>query len=241
VKRTSKPFKTMGRKPPSGLRARVIRDAEFSRRLRQACDAASQAPAGHGRLTWIQRVLQKKFDESVSLETVRKWFAGEVKPRPEKLKKLAQLLEVDHAWLSLGVDPDLQPRDHQARNARVDGSINLVAGLIQMDGGSIAFPDEADKEALKNHIDLHAIIKGAKYDFHISPGEVDGRKVKFAVPANCGAAIVLGLIKRAFIVEIVEITPELISTGARRGGSFEVLIELGKSNPRKIESFKSRL
>ena len=226
--------------PPSSS-ARIVRDAEFARRLDQACDSFAQVPSGHGRLTWVQRELENRMDLSVSLETVRKWFAGEAKPRQEKLPKIAEMLQVDVAWLSLGVDPDMQIRGRPMRNPLADGPARIVAGLIQMDGGQVTFPEETDKEAQKNHVHLRAIIKGAKYDLHASPGKVDGRKVKFSVPANSGAVIVLGLIRQGFAIEIVEITPELIAAGTRRDGSIEVLIDPHKSKLRKIESFRNRL
>lgn len=219
---------------------RIIRDPAFAKRFEQACDSHTLVPAKHsGRLTWIQRQLASRFKEDVSVETVRKWFAGEAKPRPDKMGKLAQLLEVDVAWLSLGIDPDMQPRERRMRNAMVDGAVNLVAGLIQMDGGFPAFPEESDKLATKNHVDLHAIIKGAKYDFHVSLGEPEGRKVRFVVPTNTDSVIVLGVVKQGFSIEILEITSDMISEGERHGGSIELMVDATKAS--KIESFKARL
>jgi len=221
---------------------RVIRDPEFAKRLSQACDGYTHVPPLHsGRLTWVQRELLSRFKEDVSVETVRKWFAGEAKPRPDKLAKLAQLLEVDVAWLSLGINPDLEPRERKARNAMADGAVNLVAGLIQMDGGYPAFPEEGDKAAQKNHVDLHAIIRGAKYDIHVSLGELDGRNIRFVVPTTYESVLVLGVVKRGFKIEIFEITPEVIAaSGERRGGSIEVILDEVEARLRKIESFKSR-
>lgn len=217
---------------------RVIRDAEFAARLEQACDSHQYIPPKHsGRLSWIQRELERRFDMRVTVESISKWFMGESKPRPKKLEKLAELLEVDVAWLSLGVNPALQPREQRIRNAMVDGAVNLVAGLIQMDGGHPAFPEEAQH---KNHVDLHAIIKGAKYDFHVSLAQERSGELRFTVPANYESMVVLGVVKRGFTIEIYEIPHEVIAEGGRRGGSVDV-VSAGGEGLRRIESFAERV
>lgn len=38
----------------------------------------------------------------VSAETVRKWFAGEAKPKGDRVRHLASILEVDWIWLEMG-------------------------------------------------------------------------------------------------------------------------------------------
>lgn len=222
---------------------RVIRDPLFARRLEQACESHPHVPPLHsGRQTWIQRELLSRFNEEISVETVRKWLAGEARPIQARMGKLAQLLEVDVAWLSLGIDPALEPRERRARNAMADGAVNLVAGLIQMHGGHPAFPDEADTLAQKHNVDLHAIIRGGKYDIHVSLGEEDGDRLRFTVPTTHEFVVVLGVVLRGFAVEIFEITPELIeAAGQRRGGSITVAVKPGDHGLRRIESFRSRL
>jgi len=163
---------------------------------------------------------------------VRKWFAGEAMPRPDKTALLAELLMVDVAWLQIGVDPDMAPRDRKIRNAQADGAVNAVAGFIQMDGGHPAFPKESGA------VDLHAIIRGAKYDFHISTADAAGH---FHVPLENEELIVLG-VKRAegFCMDIYELTPDLIEAhGVRRGGSIEVAVP--PKELRRVESFSNRL
>jgi len=217
---------------------RVIRDAEFAKRLTLASDGHPMVPPLHsGRLTWVVRELKSRFDEDISVETARKWFHGEAKPRPDKVAKLAQLLEVDVGWLSLGIDATMQPRERKIRNAIADGAVNVVAGLIQMDGGYPAFPTEAETV-----VDLHAIIKGAKYDFHVSSGVIDGRQIEFSVPRECGPSVlVLGVIKRGFNIEIAEIPGELIETATRRGATATVTMTEAEFKKHRIESFAKRL
>lgn len=221
---------------------RVIRDAAFAERLSQACDAFTHVPPKNsGRLTWIKRELFKRFKIRVSVETVRKWFSGEAKPRPEKLNRIAQLLEVDVAWLSLGVHQDSVGRERRARNAVANGAVNLVAGLIQLDGGHPAFPEADSKDLKRAHVDLHAIIKGAQYDIHVSLGEPEGRTVRFLVPPKTNEMLVLGVVRRGLSFDIFEITPDMISKGTSTAGAIEVPVSDSEIKKRRIESFANRI
>jgi len=218
---------------------KVIRDAGYAQRLTLACDRSDHCPPLHqGRLVWIMNELGKQFDVDVTTETVRKWLHGEAKPRLDKNNKLAELLRVDPVWLYQGIDPALSPREKKARNAMADGAVNLIAGFIQMDGGSPAFPDEGDKRAARDNVDLYAIIKGGSYAIHVCLGaEVDGA-YHFPVPLNHEHVVVLGVIRDGFSVMVTELTAEIIAEhGGRRGGAIDVVlpeIEL-------IESFSRRL
>lgn len=218
---------------PRTYSQRVARDNPFAKRLDTACDANAHCPAmHHGRLTWIQRELQSRYDVSVSVETVRKWCAGESQPRPDKTAMLAEILQVDVAWLQLGIDPDIPVRERKVRNAVADGAVNLIAGLIRMDGGQPAFPNDGGT------VDLHAIIQGAKYDFHIATADATG---KFHIPVDHDKAIVLGIERGdGFRVAIYELTTGIIDTyGKWNGGSIEV--EVPREMLRRIESFGDRI
>lgn len=208
---------------------RIIRDPEFAKRLDSACTATGLCPPLHkGRLTWLQNELKRRFKEEVSVETVRKWFAGEAKPRQDKVAKLAELLQVDMSWLSLGVDKGLAPREMKAKGREINGAVNLVAGLIEMDGGHAAFAESG------SGADLHAIIKGAKYDFVIVVAE----EGVYRVPAKTDA-VVLGVQKDGFSIKLVEISEEALSRGTHRGGVVEV--KTSARGLRVVESFTQRL
>lgn len=220
-------------KPATTTPPKVIRHPEFAKRLDSACDSIGHCPPKHkGRQSWVMRELKTRFKEEVTPETVRKWFAGEAMPRPDKTALLAEMLMVDVAWLQIGVDPDMTPRDRKARNAVADGAVNAVAGFIQMDGGHPAFPKGG------HPVDLHAIIRGAKYDFHICTADADGH---FHVPVDNEELIVLGVTRgEGFCLEIYELTPDVIEKhGNRRGGSIEVTVPTKKL--RRVESFSNRL
>lgn len=213
--------------------SRPILHPEFARRLNQACDQHPHCPPLHrGRLGWVREQLAKA-GGTASNETVRKWLEGENKPRQEKGVLLAQILEVDDAWLLLGYAPEMSPREHKARNAEADGATNLIAGFIRMDGGHPAFPDE------DGPVHLHAIIRGAKYDLHVALGDVDGSSVRFFVPPLYADMTVLGVVREGFSIDVFELTPEIIEQyGTRRGGSIEVEVE--GSTLQRIETFSQR-
>ena len=213
---------------------RIIRDPEFAKRIESACDANGLCPPLHkGRLTWVQAELKRHFKEEVSVETVRKWFAGEAKPRPEKVAMLAQLLQVDVSWLSLGVDKGMAPRELKARGREIDGAVNIVAGLIEMDGGHAAFASESEQ---KRGIDIHAIIKGAKYDIHVTVQE----DAMYRVPPKRDGVLVLGVLKTGMTLTVVEISDEVIEkAGNHRGGMIE--LRASAKGLRKVESFGTRL
>ena len=226
-------------------RSRIIRDPAFAERLKSACDRNPMVPPLHGgRLVWVRDEMLKRFAITVSTETVRKWFWGEAKPRPAKTAHLAEMLGVDVAWLQIGVDPEMAPRERRARNALADGVVNLVAGLIQTDGGTPAFPEEGDKRAVVDSVDIYAIIKGANYALHIAMGRRrEDAGVQFALPVGHENVIVLGVLRDGGQVAIYELTSELIAEhGVRRGSS--ALVTLGEADMaelRKIESFSQRL
>ena len=212
--------------------ARVIRDPGFAHRFNQACDAHRECPAlHHGRLAWVRDEFENRFKEKVSIETVRKWSIGETKPYAGRMELLAQLLEVPVEWLHLGAEHGVSARERKARNAMASGAANLIAGLIQLDGGHPAFPEQ------DGPVDLHAIIKGAKYDFHVSLGDDDGR---FLVPVDHEGVIVLGVVRHGFSFEIYEIPVEVIDQyGERKGRALEVTVDLSTLN--RIEGFDRRI
>lgn len=139
---------------------RIIRDPEFARRLDSACDASGLCPPLHkGRLTWVQHELKRHFKEEVSVETVRKWFAGEAKPRQDKVAKLAKLLQVDVSWLSLGVEDGI---------FRVPAKRNgLVVLGIQKKGFTVEVYGLAD-----SLIEKHGSYRGGMVEAKVQPSRL---------------------------------------------------------------------
>jgi len=132
-------------------------DPEFAKRLKTAVSNHREAPQLHGQQKWLRERIEQKFGKTLSPEAIRRYFAGDNKPRPNIIQMIAGALNVDAAWLTYGTNPaqsDIASRQHKAL---AGGATNLIAGMIQLNGGHIAFP-----EAGETSIDLYAIIGGAQ-------------------------------------------------------------------------------
>jgi len=212
----------------------IVRDPAFATRLEHACDVHPHCPAlNYGRLQWLRKQLHSQ-GVDVSYETIRKWLKGEARPLPARGEKLAKVLDVDDVWLLMGHNSGMDLKERRVRNAIADGVVNVVAGLIQMDGGNPAFP-ESDEV-----IDLHAIIRGAKYDFHIVSGTVSDGLFHGSIPSKHTNIVVLGVVREGFSFQIFELADEVISEhGKLHGGSTELAAPVESLN--RIESFAHRL
>jgi hypothetical protein len=195
-------------------------DKGFAKRLNTACDGHPHIPPyGHGRQTWIKEKLD------VSHEAVRKWFTGESRPRPSKMKDLSRTLEVDEAWLALGIAPDMQPHERRARNVAAEGAVHTTMGLVQMNGGHCAFPDDRDPRAA--FVDFYAIIRGQQMAFHISLAQqISEGQYKFIIPREFDQCTIIGLIHVFPLrVHAIRMNFDLIERHkVRRGGYFEVTV-----------------
>jgi hypothetical protein len=209
---------------------------EFAARMEQACEGNPNIPEkNYGRLGWFADQLETRFGTVVTQETVRKWFNGEVYPRKQKLVQLAQIMQVDEAWLALGKMNAVPEKERKAQNASAGGLVNVIAGLIQIGGGMPSFPTKPGV------IDLNAIIKGALYSFHVATGlERDG-DVRFAVPVDARESIVLGVIYLGDLTfQVYELDwSNIESVGKRKSGHW--LVDKSAANWRRITSFAERL
>lgn len=141
--------------------SKVVRHKDFAKRIEIACENHPHAPSGHGRQIWLKNTLEENFSEIVSREAVRKWFAGESRPKPKLMSIVARALAVDEAWLALGMTPTATPTEKRKQNALAAGAVNLVAAQIQLAGGHIAFPENADQ------YDINAIIRGKSHSIAV--------------------------------------------------------------------------
>ena len=153
-----------------------VAGTSFSQRLSQACDDSQIVPEyGKGRQVAIAKRLE------VTQEAVRKWFAGEAIPRPEKMRELSEYLEVDVPWLALGIKPEIDRNDRRRLRGALEGAVHLVAGLIMMEGGHCAFPSEKDPNGTR--VDIYAIMRGTQMAIHVSLGrEVSEGRYTFKIP-----------------------------------------------------------
>lgn len=203
----------------------IIRDKAFAKRLEIACEGNPHCPTDQyrGKQKWVYDNLLEQFAIKVSPEAVRRWFSGEMRPRPKTIAALARLLEVDLGWLTLGTAPDMAPKERKARNAVADGSVNLVAGLIQMHGGHVAFPEDS-----KAGVDIFAIISGKQYEIQVKLArDLGDDMLRFMVGLDATDRIVIGVIpsEEGFGVRLLRITSEIIDSNPPRGDFREILIE----------------
>jgi hypothetical protein len=221
----------------------------FGKRLTHACDNHPECPPlHHGRLVWMVENLKKRFDATISTEAARKWLAGEGLPRPRRISMLAELLLVDEAWLSIGDKSDDAADHRSARNATAGGSVNLIAGLIELHGGRVAFPEPDSKNA--KDTDIIAIIKGASYNFKIALGHSSGGKsFIFQIPPGYRDVFVLGLAEVGPLHwDVLELDTDTITkhkqnkggyveiTATRRGSSYSV----AGDRLRQLSGFRER-
>ncbi len=197
-----------------------MRNKSFAQRLNTACDGHPHIPSyGQGRQTWIKEQLD------VSHEAVRKWFTAESRPRPEKMKALARVLEVDEAWLALGITPDLTPVEQKVRNAEAEEAVNVVTGLLQMNGSRCAFPSEKDPNA--GYVDVYSIQRGVQLAIHVSLAKVVAAgQLKFVIPKEYEYCRVIGVVHaRPNRVHLLNMTHDMIDKyKTRKGGFFEIIV-----------------
>lgn len=205
------------------IKPRVIRDKAFAKRLEVACEGHPHCPTDQyrGKQKWLYEGLESEFGVKVSAEAVRKWFSGESRPRPKVMSYIARLLEVDEAWLSLGITPDLTPREQKQRNAIADGAVNLVAGMIQMGGGHIAFPED-------DAADIYAIIAGKQVSLDVVlPFALGKDQFRLTIADKLDKKLIIAVMpQHEFYFRVLMITPEIVKTeGQRRGDFWELIIE----------------
>lgn len=219
-------------------------DKAFAQRVNTACDQNPHIPAyGMGRQTWVKEKM------GVSHEAVRKWFLGESRPRPEKLAQLAAVLECDEAWLALGKKGDLDPREKRARSLNIEGAVNVVTGLLQLNGANTAFP--GDKDPAASYVDVYAINRGVQLAIHVALGKQGPPgQFKFTIPREYELCKVIGVVHaRANRVHLLNMDHEMLAKYAqRKGGFYEVNLAYnegaywsGADKWTKIESFSKDL
>lgn len=161
----------------------------FHQRLKAACDQQQQIVPeyGYGRQVFFARKLK------VTQEAVRKWFTGEARPRPDKMKRLSVLLEVDEAWLALGVEPEVDRREKRRIGDKTDGAIYLLYGMFMLAGGHCAFPSDADPR--REFVDFYAIIRAMQMAVHVSVGRETTKGVyEFILPQQYAEVRCLGVV-----------------------------------------------
>lgn len=134
---------------------------EFTERLNLACDRAAHIPPhGKGR----QEVIRNHF--KLAPEAVSKWFKSVSVPKPDRMRELADFLGVEHTWLALGTDPDMDRRQRKMHAKESEGAAHLVWGLISLAGGHCGVP--ANNDPRKDYVDFDVVMMGSAFPVHVA-------------------------------------------------------------------------
>lgn len=216
---------------------------QFAARLNQAADNDPNCPPKfHGQLTYVVKQMSNR-GKPVTIETVRKWFGGETVPSNDKAVVLADIFQVDFAWLSGGEQDVNSSTQRKAHSSLASAAANVLAGVITMDGGHPAFPVDDDARARRDGVDLYAVIRGVNYSFQAVAGEADGDQLVFQLPANRGMVLVIGVVRRAENqFDFYELDADILGQGTKRlRGLMEIKLANGDPALRKIKTFSQRL
>jgi transcriptional regulator with XRE-family HTH domain len=152
----------------------------FAKRLAQACDDSKVVPpAFQGRQRYISDQLK------VAPEAVSKWFKGVAKPRDDKMAVLAQLLNVDQAWLAYGDEPELSRPERKSFAREAEGAVHLVMGMVKLAGGQTGVPPRGDPRG--EYVDFYATANGEAQPVHVSLArEVEPDRYEVLLPREHG-------------------------------------------------------
>lgn len=193
---------------------------DFHRRLTQACDDNPNIPPyGHGRQVWVAKKV------NVTQEAVRKWFTGEARPRTDKMRLIANLLEVDEAWLALGIAPEMDRKEKRDHHARIDGAVHLLFGMFSLAGGHCAFPSEKDSRS--SYVDFYVIIRGAQLAVHVCVGRETSRgQYEFVIPHEHQHVVCIGVIPQSGMrFNLIDLKDELVEAHkSKKGGDYSVTV-----------------
>lgn len=186
------------------------------------CIQGARRPNTAG-LGWIQKEMRTR-DVRVSLETVRKWLAGEGRPRPDKMDTLAKVLNVDVHWLTHGTRPDVAANLGEARENVSNAAVMYMAGLIGLSGAQVAFVDDDDPQSANTH--FFAIHNGRHRRFFVVAGvKTTSGTMRFTLPVSHEKTTLIGLVKMPSIRVGVYVIPEEVAAKfARVRGDFAELV-----------------
>lgn len=120
---------------------------EFAYRLNQAAEGHPLAPpTPFGRQSWLREKLIKEANLKVSHNSLSKWFNGMSTPRPDNIRAIAQVLSVDEVWLGSGRKPLAPASERKSDHIKARGGVLALAGMIEMFGGRVTFPDDAARD-----------------------------------------------------------------------------------------------
>lgn len=134
-------------------------DDGFAQRLERACVRSKEVPRyGKG----VQRFLAERL--GVSESAIGKYFEGRARPVPKLMTRLAAILNVDEAWLSLGIGVGAMPTAYQYSEKAGAGAY-LAFGIFMSAGYQCEFVKEPGP------VDFYAIKAGKRLDISVTLGQ----------------------------------------------------------------------
>jgi len=187
----------------------------FQSRLNQACRENLEVPEkGRGQQTYIAERM------NVSQEAVRKWLSGDSQPKPAAMRKLAQLLGVDHVWLALGTDnQELERR--KISLGKANAAHYALIGFLIESGYSCAPPDQED-----GLVDIEAIGHGVYKSIIVRTAESEDDRLSVSFPAAAMDLATITAVRRnssSFAFDFVWFTSEIfLKSGYRQGNDIHL-------------------
>lgn len=216
----------------------------FAKRLEIACDNNDLVPAQHqGRQSWVARQLGEVYNVKATRETVSRWFSGEAYPRPDKMVALSALLQVDEGWLSHGSKDESVFESSKLKNAAVEGPVNLIIGMLSIDGINCAFPESDDPRASDAH--FYTILGGKQLGIWASLGVETAEGYRFTASSKTDKVVSLGVVRRGPTdFDVYHLTSKLLTEhGTRRGGHLELetnkMMLVGTERVALVNDFKT--
>ncbi len=162
---------------------------EFSYRLNQSVAGHPLAPpTSFGIQSWLRKKLLTETRLDVSVNTVSKWFNGQSLPRADSIRKIAQVLQVDEMWLSIGLNPVARSEEKRRENVNARAAVMVLAGVLEMGGGRVTFADDPD-----GSVDLHVNLDGKSFSAVVVSPKRSADAWSYMIPEPVGAARVLSV------------------------------------------------
>lgn len=178
-------------RPRTSTTQKVV-DKAFARRLEEACNLNPHVPdPNFGRLRFFQEEFQKR-GVTISAQAIDKWFKGYSRPNFRRMTILANILNVDEPWLSLGYTQNTS--NVKAREPVGEGAIHLVIGVLSLSGGAFRW---ADSDEAGSAIHFFATLDGKQLSFHVGGIVSDQGTVQITIAADTKADRVIGVLPRS--------------------------------------------
>ena len=162
----------------------------FGLRFEQAVEGHPSAPVTpHGRQKWMLDKLEQETGLKVSANTMSKWMHGQAMPRGDNVRKIAQVLNVDEVWLSLGRNPVLNAEQKDLNVGSARGAVLALAGLIEMQGGRVSFATDPETP-----VDLHVNMGATTFEAIVVSPQIAKGQWSFIVPEPIGDSRVLAVV-----------------------------------------------